>query len=155
LEHTDVAIPSLIDTWLLLRDIEMGGERNRGLYILKSRGMAHSNQIREFLLTDHGIELVNVYVGPSGVLTGSARLVQESQEKAQELARQQEIEGRQRELERKRQAMEAQIAALRRAFEVEETQILQMINQEETREARLAQDRVEMAASRRADEEAA
>jgi len=77
LELTDVAISSLIDTWLLLRDIEIGGERNRGLYILKSRGMAHSNQIREFLLTDHGVELCDVYVGPEGVLTGSARLAQE------------------------------------------------------------------------------
>ncbi len=82
LEQTDVAISSLIDTWLLLRDIEIGGERNRGLYILKSRGMAHSNQIREFLLTDHGVELRDVYVGPSGVLTGSARLAQEAQEQA-------------------------------------------------------------------------
>ncbi len=72
LEHTDVFISSLIDTWLLLRDIEIGGERNRGIYILKSRGMAHSNQIREFLLTDHGIVLRDVYVGMEGVLTGSA-----------------------------------------------------------------------------------
>jgi len=62
LEQTDVAISSLIDSWLLLRDIEIGGERNRGLYILKSRGMAHSNQIREFLLTDHGVDLRAVYV---------------------------------------------------------------------------------------------
>jgi circadian clock protein KaiC len=68
--------------WGMLRDIEIGGERNRGAYILKSRGMAHTNQIREFLVTDHGVELRDVYVGPSGVLTGSARLVQEAQEKA-------------------------------------------------------------------------
>lgn len=70
LEHTEINISSLIDTWLLLRDIEIGGERNRGIYILKSRGMAHSNQIREFILTDHGVELRDVYVGPEGVLTG-------------------------------------------------------------------------------------
>lgn len=77
LEHTRIDISSLIDTWLLLRDIELGGERTRGLYILKSRGMKHSNQIREFLLTDHGIELLDVYTGPDGVLTGSARRAQE------------------------------------------------------------------------------
>ena len=71
-----------MDTWLLLRDIELGGERNRGLYVLKSRGMAHSNQIREFLLTDHGVELQDVYVGPEGVLTGSMRLAQEAREQA-------------------------------------------------------------------------
>ena len=75
-------ISSLIDTWLLLRDIELGGERNRGMYVLKSRGMAHSNQIREFLLTDHGVELKDVYIGPEGVLTGSLRLAQEAREQA-------------------------------------------------------------------------
>ncbi len=95
LEQTDIAISSLIDTWLLLRDIEIGGERNRGLYILKSRGMAHSNQIREFLLTDHGVELRDVYVGPSGVLTGSARLAQEAQEQAAQTMHEQEVERRQ------------------------------------------------------------
>jgi len=73
LEQTDIAISSLIDSWLLLRDIEIGGERNRGLYILKSRGMSHSNQIREFLITDHGIELRDVYAGAGGMLTGSSR----------------------------------------------------------------------------------
>ena len=87
-----MAISSLIDTWLLLRDIEIGGERNRGLYVLKSRGMDHSNQIREFILTDCGIELLDVYVGPEGVLTGSARLTQEATNEAQQLSRQQEIE---------------------------------------------------------------
>ena len=76
LEHTDFGVSSLIDTWLLLRDQEVDGERNRVLYLLKSRGMAHSNQVREFVLTDHGIELIDVYTGAEGVLTGSARLLQ-------------------------------------------------------------------------------
>ena len=71
-----------MDTWLLLKTIEVGGERNRALYVLKSRGMDHSNQIREFLLTDHGLRLLDVYLGPEGVLTGSARLSQEGREKA-------------------------------------------------------------------------
>ena len=107
LERTDVAISSLIDTWLVLRDIEIGGERNRGLYILKSRGMAHSNQVREFLLTDHGVELRDVYVGPGGMLTGSVRLAQEAQEQAVQTARQRDTERRQPELERKRKTIEA------------------------------------------------
>ena len=120
LEKTDVDISSLVDTWLLLRDIELGGERNRAMYILKSRGMAHSNQIREFLLTDRGIELQDVYLGPEGVLTGSARQAQEAREKAAVLLTQEEVEGKRRELERKREALEARIAAMRKEFEAEE-----------------------------------
>jgi len=89
---TDLYVSCLIDTWLLLRDIEFGGERNRGLYVLKSRGMAHSNQIREFRLTDDGIELLDVYVGAHGVLTGSARLAQETKDDVAQLLRKQEIE---------------------------------------------------------------
>ena len=151
LEQPEVAISSLIDTWLLLRDIEIGGERNRGLYILKSRGMAHSNQIREFLLTDLGVELRDVYVGESGVLTGSARLAQEAQEQARKLTRQQEIEHRQLELERKRKALEAQIAAMRAEFEAQETETLSIIGQEQGRGAQLVQERVDMGLSRKAD----
>ncbi len=151
LEQTDIAISSLIDTWLLLRDIELGGERNRGLYILKSRGMAHSNQIREFLLTDHGMELQDVYVGPSGVLTGSARLAQEAQEQAERIIHKQGVERRKLDLERKRKVMEAQIAAMRAEFEVQETETLNFIGQEQTRKAHLMQERVDMAVSRKAD----
>ncbi|MBU4319370.1 MAG: circadian clock protein KaiC [Proteobacteria bacterium] len=150
-EITDVAISSLIDTWLLLRDIEIGGERNRGLYLLKSRGMAHSNQIREFLLTDHGAELLDVYVGPEGVLTGSARQAQEAQEQAGKLMRKQDIERRHLELERKRKALEAQIAAMRAEFEAEEVEALKIIGQEKAMEKQLTQERVDMGLSRKAD----
>ncbi len=122
-EQSEAGISSLVDTWLLMRDIELGGERNRGLYVLKSRGMAHSNQIREFLLTDQGIELRDVYVGPEGVLTGSIRLAQEAREQADALSRQQEIKCRQRELERKRQALEAQMATQCKQFEAEEEEL--------------------------------
>ena len=115
-ESTDVGVSSLMDTWLLLRDLENGAERNRVLHLLKSRGMAHSNQVREFLLTDHGVELRDVYVGPSGVLlTGSAREALEAQENAQALVHAQEIEGKKRDLERKRQAMEARLPCCRRS----------------------------------------
>ena len=150
-DQSDVVIASLIDTWLLVRDIELGGERNRGMYVLKSRGMAHSNQIREFLLTDHGAELRDVYVGPSGVMTGSARLVQEAQEQARKLTRQQEIEQRQLELECKRSALEAQIATMRAVFEVQEAESLRIVRQEQAQEAQLAQERVDMGISRKAD----
>ena len=149
--HTDVAISSLIDTWLLLRDIELNGERNRGLYILKSRGMAHSNQVREFLLTDNGVDLLDVYVGPGGVLTGSARLAQTAQEQAAQLKRQEEIEQKQQELARKRRMLEARMALLQAEFESEEIQIRRLIEQEQARDARLVEDRQEMAKSRQAD----
>jgi len=144
-------IASLIDTWLVLREIENGSERNRGMYILKSRGMAHSNQIREFLLTDHGVDLRDVYVGPSGVLAGSARLAQEVQEKAALLIRDQEVELRRIELERKRTTLEAQIAVLRAEFAVEEIASVKIIGQEKAEKVQLAQERVDMGLIRKAD----
>jgi len=151
LEQTEFGISYLMDTWLLLRDIEIGGERNRGLYILKSRGMAHSNQIREFLLTDKGIDLINVYLGPGGVLTGAARSAQEAQEKASELMRTEEIERKKRELERKRVALEAQITALRSEFDAAEEEVNKLTQQEEMQEKSLAGDRVNMMRLRKSD----
>ena len=140
-----------MDTWLLLRDIELGGERNRSLYILKSRGMAHSNQLREFLLTDQGVDLLDVYLGSEGVLTGSARLAQESREKAEAMALQQEIEAKQRELERQRQVLESQITVMRAEFQAKEEELARTITQQKARVERLAQDRREMAHSRKSD----
>jgi len=150
-ESSDVGISSLIDTWLLLRDIELNGERNRGMYVLKSRGMANSNQIREFILTSHGVELRDVYVGASGVLTGSARIAQEALENAEVLTRKQDIERKKREVERKRKAMEAQIATLHANFEQEESEALKLIKTEHEMIKRLEQDKMEMAVSRKAE----
>jgi circadian clock protein KaiC len=149
-EVTDLDISSLVDTWLLLRDVELGGERNRAMYVLKSRGMAHSNQVREFLLTDRGIELQDVYLGSEGVLTGSARRALESRERASAVQRQHAIEARQRELEQKREALEARIAALRKEFEVEEAESMRIIEQEAAREDVIRQDRQRMEKSRHA-----
>jgi circadian clock protein KaiC len=151
LESTDIGISSLIDTWILLLDIELGGERNRGLYVLKSRGMAHSNQIREFNLTSRGVELIDVYVGPEGVLTGSSRLAQEAREKAAGQVRRQEIERKRRELDRKRRSLEAQTAALRAEYESVEEELAHTIAQAEQREDSLIQDRETMTRSRQAD----
>jgi circadian clock protein KaiC len=150
-EHTDVGVSSLIDTWILLRDIELAGERNRGLYVLKSRGMKHSNQIREFLLTGEGIELKDVYVGPEGVLTGSMRAAQEDREKAAKAVRAQEIERKQRDLARKRAALEAQIAALRVEFEAVEDESKIVAEQDRAREQQLVDDRSAAALRRGAD----
>jgi circadian clock protein KaiC len=150
-ELTDMSISSLIDTWLLLRDIEIGGERNRGLYVLKSRGMAHSNQIREFILTDHGIELLDVYVGPEGVLTGSARLSQEAKNSEEQFLRHQEIERKQFGLELKRAATDAHIVVLQSEFKEEESETLKIIEMEKAKTERFAQAQKKMAESRKAD----
>jgi circadian clock protein KaiC len=148
LEQTEVGISSLIDTWLLLRDVELNGERNRVMYLLKSRGMAHSNQMREFLLTDHGIELIDVYLGPKGVLTGSSRVVQEEQEQAEALARTEENERLQLTLERKRRTLEAQIAILRDNFDAEADELYKQIDQQKQREQNILNARSMMALSR-------
>ena len=151
LEQSQTGISSLIDTWLLLRDIELGGERNRGIYVLKSRGMGHSNQIREFFLADDGITLKDVYVGPDGVLTGSMRLAQEARQRAVAAERQQEIDRRRRDLERKRRALETEIDAQREEFEAEAEALRMLIAQEEAAMERMRGDREEMARSRKAD----
>jgi circadian clock protein KaiC len=153
-EQSPVGVSSLIDTWLLLRDIELGGERNRGLYVLKSRGMAHSNQICEFLLTDRGVELKDVYVGPEGVLTGSMRLAQEAREQGAALGRRQEIQRRRRELERKRRVLESQMAALHGQIEAEEEELQVLLAQDEDGDDLVRQGREAMARSRQADQPA-
>ena len=151
LEQTDVHISSLIDTWLVLRDMESGGERNRGLMILKSRGMAHSNQIREFLLTTDGIELQDVYIGPAGVLTGSTRLAQEAREEDEERQQRDALEERRRQSKRKRKVLEVQLAALQADIASEEAELQQLIRQEERRQMRRQQERAIMAQMRQAD----
>jgi circadian clock protein KaiC len=151
LEKTDVGVSSLMDTWIQLRETEVSGERNRTLYVLKSRGMAHSNQVREVLLTPEGIQLVEVYLGAEGTLTGAARLAQEAREAAAAMARQQEIERRRRELERKRQALEARIASLRLELEAEELETDRSIDQEEAKDRQLLEDRKRMAIARKVD----
>jgi circadian clock protein KaiC len=151
LEASEAAVSSLMDTWLLLESIQVGGERNRTLYVLKSRGMGHSNQICEFVITDDGLQLLDIYLGPEGVLTGSARVSQEAREKAADAARGQELEGRRRKLERKRQLFEARMAMLRAEFEMEQERIQQSISESESVEEKLLQDRGLMVRSRKAD----
>ncbi len=123
LEETDVNVSSVADTWLLLRDVESNGERNRVMYVLKSRGMAHSNQLREFLITNRGVDLVGVFVDADGVLTGSARVAREELERAEQLSRDREAERRRRTLDRKRQVLQSRIRALEAEFEAEEEEL--------------------------------
>jgi len=152
LERTEVGISSLTDTWLLLQVIEGSGERNRGLYILKSRGMEHSNQVREFCLTDNGIQLRDVYIGTGGVLTGAGREAQEAREKVETLERSQEIERKQRDIERKKAVIEAQIAALRVGFEAEKDDLEQAIAREKLHQEVITEETQAMARTRKSDE---
>jgi circadian clock protein KaiC len=151
LQQSEAAMSSLMDSWLLLQDFEGNGERNRVLYVLKARGMAHSNQIREFLISDHGIDVVDAYIGPSGVLTGSARAAQTAREKAEALASQQEAARRKRELERKRAALERQISGLRSEHEASAEELRRIDEQVGTQTRLLTTERTELGRLRQAD----
>lgn len=153
-EPSDVGISSLMDTWLALRDIEANGERTRGIYVRKSRGMSHSNQIREFLLTDRGIDLQDVYIGPSGVLTGAARLAQEAEERAKAAERNRWVDEKKAALDRKQRYLEGRMQALRARYEDEVAAIQREIEGAEASERMRAQNRIAMAQKRKADTEA-
>jgi circadian clock protein KaiC len=152
LETTEEGISSMVDTWLLLRDVELSGERNKVLYVLKSRGMDHSNQIREFHITSKGVKLVDAYLGPAGVLTGSARLAQEAREAADSEKLKQEMERRELALAHRRKAMEAQIQALRAAFDAEAEELRRTADNEKIRLGQHEIDREAMARNRRVTE---
>ena len=151
IEDSEVGVSSLMDTWILVKNIESNGERNRGLYILKARGIAHSNQVREFLLTDHGIELIDAYIGAEGVLMGSARAAQSAREAALEIEREQARERKQRELRRKLELYEAQLVALKSQYESERDAILRELDEDEKRQTVAAEQRVRIARLRQAD----
>ena len=151
LRQTDSAVSSLMDAWLSLEDFEGNGEHNRVLYVLKARGLAHSNQIREFLISDHGIDVVDAYIGASGVLTGSARAAQGALEKAAVLAGQQEAAQLKREVERKRGALERQISDLRADYEGEALELRRIAEQVGTRTFVLGTERAESGRLRQAD----
>ena len=151
IEDSEVGVSSLMDAWLLVKSIEANGERNRGLYVLKARGIAHSNQVREFILTDHGIELIDAYVGSDGVLMGSARSGQIARERAAELDRQLVTAHKQRELRRKQELYEAQLAALKGQYETERDAILRDLDEEKKRIEVIAVQRSEIARLRQAD----
>lgn len=116
-EQTDEGVSSLVDAWLLVRDIESNGERNRGMYIMKSRGMKHSNQVREFVITDSGLDLVDVYLGGDGVLIGSAREAQQLLEATGKVLRKHAVGRKDLEIQRKRKVLEAKIASLQEEFD--------------------------------------
>jgi circadian clock protein KaiC len=147
-QSTSLNISSLVDAWILLRNIEVNGERNRVLYVLKSRGMSHSNQIREFLLTNKGIRLQEVYLGPGGVLTGSARVAQEAEERREALKLQQESEQRELSAKVALRAVEAKIAALQAEKQSHERELGLLVSDSEARQKAGVSDREDLVQSR-------
>jgi circadian clock protein KaiC len=147
-DRNEQSLSSLMDVWIGLHDLQANGERNRGLFVLKARGMGHSNQIREYLLSAQGVTLIEPYIGPNGVLTGSARIVQEAQETAADLDRRDQVERRRREFDERRAAAERQILETRAALEREERELLALSTVDEQKEQVRASDRL-AAAQRR------
>ncbi|WP_246202237.1 circadian clock protein KaiC [Spirosoma agri] len=147
-EQTDEGVSSLVDAWLLVRDIENNGERNRGMYVMKSRGMKHSNQVREFVITDKGLKLVDVYLGPEGVLTGSAREAQQLQEETGIVLRENAVSRKDREIERKRLVLESKIAGLKEEFESIQDELNKTYIEDELRKDVMAKNREQITRSR-------
>jgi len=150
-EQTDEGVSSLVDTWLLVRDIESNGERNRGLYVIKSRGMKHSNQVREFIISDDGLDLVDVYLGPEGVLTGSAREAQQIEERTGVALQDYAIDAKDREINRRRKVLESKILSLQTEFESTEEELNKIYTQEELKKQVVERSRQEMLRLRRGD----
>ena len=150
LEQTQVGVSSLIDTWILLRQVEVNGERNRTLFVLKSRGMNHSNQVREYRLTDEGIVLLEPYLAGNDVLTGSARLAQEARDREGEVTRLEELSRQQGVAAARRKALEAQIEALKAEMAGLTSEEARIASAEHRRQKRLVEDEQAMAQSRRA-----
>jgi circadian clock protein KaiC len=151
LEPTELHVSSLMDVWLILKNVEGNGERNRIFSIIKARGMAHSNQLREFVLSDRGIQLLDLYKGTEGVLFGSARMAQESREAGERIRRNEEITRKKRELEDKKTLMENEISLIRAKFAREEDEIKVLIGQDVSRRKASENVMKEMAVQRKAD----
>jgi circadian clock protein KaiC len=151
LPQSDLIVSSIMDAWILLQDVESNGERNRVLNVIKSRGMSHSNQAREFLITDRGLDLVDTYLGPTGVMTGAARVAQMQSERTAALGIRHEIDSRRSTLQRKRAAFERRLAALNAKQQAEEEEFRRFGEQVEHRASALTIGREEMGRARHAD----
>jgi circadian clock protein KaiC len=143
-DQTDEGVSSLVDAWITVKDIENNGERNRGLYIMKSRGMKHSNQVREFIITDNGLSLVDVFIGPEGILTGSAREAQQLNESAGKELRSHAVGRKDREIDRKRKVLEAQILSLKEEFDSVQDELNKSYLEEDLRKEILEKNRKQL-----------
>lgn len=150
-ESTTLGVSSLMDSWLLVRMIESENERNRVLYVLKSRGMAHSNQMREFLLTDSGIQFIDVYTGPGAVYTGSARVSQEARDRQAAEDAKWARERRSRDLEQERGVLQAQLEAIKAKLAGIEQEEAMTGTEEAARRERSRQEKQDLATARKSD----
>jgi circadian clock protein KaiC len=146
--QADEGVSSLVDAWILVRDIETNGERNRGIYIMKSRGMQHSNQVREFVIKDSGLELVDVYLGGNGILIGSAREAQQLSEATGAELRNHALSRKDREVERKRLVLEAKIASLKEEFESVQEELNKTFIEEDIKKNIMDKNRLELTQNR-------
>lgn len=147
-EQTDEGVSSLVDAWVLIRDIESNGERNRGLYVIKSRGMKHSNQVREFVITNKGLDLIDVYLGSEGVLVGSAREAQVLLEETGQVLHTHALNRKDRELLRKRSILQAKIDSLKTEFESTEEELNKVYVEEELKKEVMNQRKEKLTAIR-------
>jgi circadian clock protein KaiC len=147
-EQTDEGVSSLVDAWLMVRDIESNGERNRGLYVMKSRGMNHSNQVREFVISSEGLNLIDVFLGPEGVLVGSAREAQQLTAIAGEVLHTHAVNRKDIEIQRKRKVLEAQISSLREEFESVQDELNKSYIEEELKKEIMEKNRSQLIHSR-------
>jgi circadian clock protein KaiC len=144
-------VSSLMDTWIDLEDLESNGERNRGIQILKSRGMAHSNQVREFNLTGRGIAITDVYLSSSGILAGTARAVREAEDEALREKQKDELGGKMRELRRKRKAVEAKVEELKAEIRADDEELRKLVSRDREQERERKGQRAAIAHQRGAD----
>jgi circadian clock protein KaiC len=150
--RADEDVSSLVDAWISVRDIELNGERNRGLYILKSRGMKNSNQVREFIITDHGIEIIDVALGPDGVLIGSARELYQLEKVTGEALQQSALNRKNKEIESKKLMLESKIAALNSEFELVKDELNRVYVEDQLRQKVVERNRAQMIKMRQSRE---
>jgi circadian clock protein KaiC len=148
LEQTEFGVSSFVDTWLLLRDHEVNGERNKLMYVLKSRGTAHSNQVREFVITDNGIKLIDVYAGSEGLLTGSSRIAEEAKTKIHEVELQNRLTTKQKKLQYEQKVTEAQIKSLSAQLKMQEQELRNIHSVEQYRQDTVVSGKAVMRAAR-------
>jgi circadian clock protein KaiC len=147
--QTDAGLSSLMDAWILLLNREMNGEFNRELYLLKARGVAHSNQVREFIMNDEGIRLIPPYLGESGALTGSARKNEEAKSRRVELRRKADVSRAQKQIQQKRRRAKAQMEALQAELDADEIELNAMTQDEDEYLRQAESDRIVMENSRK------
>jgi circadian clock protein KaiC len=115
---------------------------------MKSRGMSHSNQVREFVISDEGLNLVDVYLGPDGVLTGSAREAQKLMEETGVVLRTHAVTMKDREIERKKNVLQAKIESLKEEFESVTDELNKSYVEEELKKQVLRKNREELTKQR-------